>query len=407
MLRVSTQMIAERALSAMLDQQAKVSSTQLQLSSGRRVQSPADDPASAARILDLSGAIERNQQYQNNGDRARARLEREESVLVGVGNLLQRANELTIQGNNDVLSQADTASVAAEMRQLLDELVSLANTRDSNGEYLFSGYQSNTRPFDHVPGGGFTYAGDLGQRMLQISPDRQVADGNHGYEVFMDVATIPVASVTGAAATSFLTPIATGDITIDGGNGNGPIALGAIPPAADAAERATQLLDAINQVYGQTGVSVEKTTATTLTLSAVEGNGITLGLSGSATTATTGLTANTYPAVSSTRNIFETLEEVVTQLEQNGRVDRYIGDIHLALENILEIRSGVGGRLNAIEEQHEVNADIELVLKTHLSEERDLDYAEAITRFERQMLALQAAQQSYVKIQSLSLFNYI
>jgi flagellar hook-associated protein 3 FlgL len=63
--------------------------------------------------------------------------------------------------------------------------------------------------------------------------------------------------------------------------------------------------------------------------------------------------------------------------------------------------------LNAIDEQNEVNRDIELVLETHLSEEQDLDYTEAISRFERQMVALQAAQQAYVKVQGLSLFNYL
>lgn len=405
MLRISTQMIAERAVSAMLDQQSKVSNTQLQLSSGRRLQTPADDPASAARVLDLSGAIERNKQYQNNGERAQARLEREESVLVGVGNLLQRANELTIQGNNDVLGQSDTQAIAVEMRQLLSELLSLANTRDSSGEYIFSGYQTNTRPFDHVPGGGYSYTGDLGQRMLQISPDRQIADGNHGDEVFMNIATSPFASLTSNVAAN-TDPIAAGDITIDGGNGNGPIALAAIPPATSLEERAEQLRDAIEQVYDQTGVSAENATTTTLTLSAVGGDGITVNLTPAAS-ASTGLSSGYYPSISTNRNIFETLDQVTGQLENNGRLDRYIGDIQLALENILEVRSSVGGRLNAIDEQHEVNEDIELVLQAHISEEQDLDYAEAITRFERQMLALQAAQQSYVKIQSLSLFNYI
>jgi flagellar hook-associated protein 3 FlgL len=398
-------MIAERAVSAMLDQQSKVSNTQLQLSSGRRLQTPADDPASAARVLDLSGAIERNKQYQNNGERAQARLEREESVLVGVGNLLQRANELTIQGNNDVLGQSDTQAIAVEMRQLLSELLSLANTRDSSGEYIFSGYQTNTRPFDHVPGGGYSYTGDLGQRMLQISPDRQIADGNHGDEVFMNIATSPFASLTSNVAAN-TDPIAAGDITIDGGNGNGPIALAAIPPATSLEERAEQLRDAIEQVYDQTGVSAENATTTTLTLSAVGGDGITVNLTPAAS-ASTGLSSGYYPSISTNRNIFETLDQVTGQLENNGRLDRYIGDIQLALENILEVRSSVGGRLNAIDEQHEVNEDIELVLQAHISEEQDLDYAEAITRFERQMLALQAAQQSYVKIQSLSLFNYI
>ncbi len=119
------------------------------------------------------------------------------------------------------------------------------------------------------------------------------------------------------------------------------------------------------------------------------------------------MTDGVYPAVGFKRSIFETLDQLATELEANRPLDRFIGDIQYALENVLDVRTGVGSRLNALEEQHEVNADFDLVLQSHLSTEQDLDYAEAISRFERQMLALQAAQQSYVKIKSLSLFNFM
>ena len=178
MSRISTFMMTQRAIDAMLRLQGKVSETQQQISTGRRVLTPSDDPASAARVLDLNGAIGTVQQYLDNADRAQARLETEEGVLVGIGNALQRANELAIQGNNAPLSVTDKQAIAVEVRQLQDQILALSNTRDSGGEYIFAGYQTGTKPFSQPALGSFSYAGDTGQRRLQISPDRQIADGD-------------------------------------------------------------------------------------------------------------------------------------------------------------------------------------------------------------------------------------
>ncbi len=407
MSRISTAMMSQRALTSMLNQQSKISDTQNQIATGRRVMTPADDPASAARVLDLNNALETVQQYQSNADRLRGRLETEEGALVGIGNLLQRANELAIQGNNDTLTQADTQIIATEIRQLLNNLLALGNTRDGNGEYIFAGYQTDTQPFPPAANGVYNYAGDMGPRMLQISPDRQVSDGDNGFEVFMDVRTSRVATVTTGAAGAF-TAINAGDITVDGGNGNGPVALEAIPPAANAAERAAQLSDAINRVADRTGVrAVVNPPGDTLTLTGVGGSGITVGLAGTANVANTGLNPVFTPSAPDKRSIFQTLDLLAQALDGNQPLDRYIGDVQLALENVVEVRTTVGARLNAVDEQVEVNATFELSMQSHRSAERDLDYTEAIARFERQMVSLQAAQQAYLKIHNLSLFNFM
>lgn len=78
-----------------------------------------------------------------------------------------------------------------------------------------------------------------------------------------------------------------------------------------------------------------------------------------------------------------------------------------ALGNILDTRASVGSRLKTVENQRNINEDVLLQLRTTLSEIEDLDYAEAISRFNLQQTALQAAQQSYVQVQRLSLFNFI
>ncbi|AKH20272.1 flagellar hook-associated protein FlgL [Sedimenticola thiotaurini] len=407
MIRISTQMITERSLSSMLRQQSDLSETQLQLSSGKRVLTPSDDPASAVRVMGLNGAMDTLTQYQSNIGRLTTRLETEEGVLEGVTDLLQRVRELTVQGSNDVLALADKASIASEVRQLSEQLFSMANSRDSGGEYLFAGYQTGSQPFSRNLG-VYSYNGDNGQRELQIASDRTVADGDNGFDTFMDIATGPLATVSVAAPT-VLTAVAAGDITIDGGNGNGAISIGALPAAATAAERATQLRDAINAATSQTGVTAEfnTTPANTLTLTAVGGTGVTVAMAGSATTTTTGLTAGTTLPVSSKRSIFETIDQLASDLESGQSVGRYITDVDLAMENIVEIRASVGARLNAVEEQESVNADLKLNLEMYRSDEQDLDYTETISRFETQMMALQAAQQAYVKVKGLSLFNYL
>ena len=401
--RISSYMISQRAVQAMLGQQRNLAETQLQLATGKRVINPSDDPASAARVLDLNRAIATIQQYQENANTAKERLELEESVLSSATELLHRAGELAVQGNNDALSPSDKKTVGMEVRQLLDQMVSMANTKNSSGEYVFVGYQTHTKPFSLEASGLYEYNGDMGQRKIQIAPDRQVADGDNGFDVFVDVKTSPMASVKGIAATD-LTAIIDGDITIDGGNGAGPVSLGDIPGATTAEERALQMRDAVNRVSEDTGVSA-RVDGAELILSTTEG-AISIA-QGPGVPAMTGLTSGTTDAVSGKQSIFDTFDQLATKLESDDSVGRYISDLQLALDNILESRGKVGARLNAIDRQLDVNADLELNLETRRSEEQDLDYMEAIARFERQKLALEAAQKTFVQVKDLSLFNYI
>ncbi len=400
MYRVSTKFMADRSISAMLQLQAKMSETQAHLDSTKRINKPSDDPAGSVVAVDLKSAISKVDRYQTNANDATSRLEQEESILFGATNLLQRAYTLAVQGNNTgSLSEADTQAIAEEISLLVDELEGLANTRDANGEYIFSGYKSDTKPFTRTAADTYTYGGDQGQRQLQISADRAIADGDNGYDVFVNVDTGPYAEVTGIAATAF-TAIDDGDLTING------ISVGAIGAAASADERASQIVDAINSISDVTGVYAELDSSSTVTLSSSDDD-IVVAMAATATTATTGLTAGTTATATGTRNIMETLLQLEDALNSHEQVNRYINDLTEAIGHISDVHATVGARLNAIEEQSSVNADIKLALKSHLSNVEDLDYAEAISRLSQQTIALQAAQAAYVKVQGLSLFNYI
>ncbi|MGH8186937.1 MAG: flagellar hook-associated protein FlgL, partial [Steroidobacteraceae bacterium] len=146
-MRMSTAGMHHNAVTAMLTQQATLSKTQNQIASGKRVQTPADDPVAAVHIMELQRALQESGQFRKNADSASNRLVLEEQALADVGTLLQRVRELTVQASNGTVDQASRRLIATEVRERLQELTDIANRRDANGEHLFAGYATLTQPF--------------------------------------------------------------------------------------------------------------------------------------------------------------------------------------------------------------------------------------------------------------------
>jgi len=186
-MRISTAFFTQRGLTSMLEQQGKLAEIQEQVASGKRLLRPSDDPTASAQIIRIEQTLALTTQYQRNANAVVNRLSLEESVLDNVQDSLLRIREIAVQGANSTLGNTDRLALAQEVRERLNELLSLANTRDANQEYLFSGYQSTTRPFSQSADGSFIYSGDQKQRSLQISSGRQIADSDSGNKVFVDI----------------------------------------------------------------------------------------------------------------------------------------------------------------------------------------------------------------------------
>jgi len=183
-MRISSSQLHASAINSILNQQSELSRLQVQIASGRKVLTPADDPAGAARALNLLETESSTDQYGRNLNIAESRLQFEEVSLTSVTNLIQRVRELTVQGNNDSNDAASRGLIASEIRQRFDELFTLANSRDADNEYIFSGFQAATQAFTLNPDGSVNFNGDEGQRFLQIGATRQVATGDSGADVF-------------------------------------------------------------------------------------------------------------------------------------------------------------------------------------------------------------------------------
>ncbi|MDO9267716.1 MAG: flagellar hook-associated protein FlgL [Methylobacter sp.] len=189
-MRISTAWAQQLSVDAMAGQQTKLAKVQQQLSSGLKVSTPAEDPAAAVRILDLDRTIAKTNQYQNNIATTRDRLNIEESALGASVNILGRAKELAIQAMTPALSSSDKLTIKTEVDQMILGLVDVANTKNANGEFIFSGDLSTVPAFAiHPTTGEYVYQGGPQQRALQISPTRQVADGDLGFNVFENISS--------------------------------------------------------------------------------------------------------------------------------------------------------------------------------------------------------------------------
>ncbi len=398
-LRISTATMHDLAIATMLRQQAALARTQNQIATGRRVQTPADDPVAAAQLYELSRTQSQVDQYASNAGSARGRLQLEEQALADAGTVLQRVRELLIQANNATLSDGDRQSIMTELQARLAELQAVGNRQDSNGEHLFAGYATATEPFVRDAGGRMSYAGDAGARRLQIDATQQIADSDPGGDVFMDIPEGNGVFTTAAAAAN------TGSGLLDAGS---------------IVDRSQWVADDYTITFTAADAwQVSDSGGNVLASGAYQNGGaivfrgVQVGISG---VPAAGDTFSVHAA--GTEDVFTTIDEAIAALRAGGGNDALRARLGTALggalqqldqahERLLAVRASVGARLAMLDDVDAARASQSTDLATTISGLQDLDYASAIARMNQQYVSLQAAQQSYASIARLSLFNYL
>ena len=410
-MRVSKTQMQQNAINSMLKQHGKLSRTQQQVATGEKIFKPSEDPVAAARIVNLKDTLGSIEQYQSNIDAARARITLAEGVLGNVVEAIHRVRELTIQANNDSQNDSTRSFIAAEIEQIQDELINLANTTDSNNEYLFAGSLSRFKPFSRNEAGGFEYNGDESHREIQISATRRVSVDDPGSDVFLEIK-----------------------------NGNGFFSTKAGPD-----NKGTGIIDpgrASGNYYSETyGILFDQQHAgfadpasgdIPLTYSVVDskGNAIKSGIpfqsgkemvfNGVHTSVKGEPEHGDYFVIepSKNQNMFTTLENLVLALQSktpeaddkisfHNSVNRTLTDLTQTLDNILEVRGNIGARLNALDSQENINDAYRLQIREVLSSVEDLDYAEAVSRLNQELTGLEASQKAFTRVQDISLFNFL
>ena len=306
-MKVSTSMFFDRASTQLGNVQGSMAKTQEQLSTGKQITKPSDEPDKASLVTRLESEIARQKSYQGNIKSVEIRLTAEETALKNTSDVMFRIKELSVQAASDTLGPADRQTLALEMTELRNQLLSLANSQDSNGNYLFAGSRVSQMPFAPDAKGVLTYQGDQARMVVAVGDNRRMN------------LNIPVSD-------------AFGNVVRDDGKG------------------------------GRVGVG-----------------------------------------------FFQSLGELINSVKGSDRVaiQRGISEIDTLQHSVSDATAQVGTDLNVVDSQTNVLDEITLRLKTTMSDIQDLDYTEAITKMNKDQLALEAAQSSFAKISKLSLFNYI
>jgi flagellar hook-associated protein 3 FlgL len=339
-------------------------------------------------------------QYKENISMAENRLKQEETALVSVEGVGFRLKELAVQANTATISQEHRDAISAEVKQRLDELIGLANTKDANGDYLFAGYQSSTEPFSTNQTGSIAhvvYNGDQGVRLLQISESRQIQADNSGSEVFLKIPSNTALNEAAAAANT----------------GNGVISPAQVFNAATYVPSNISITFTSATTYDVTDSATPTNNivgATYTSDSNIDVGGVRFSITGSAVAGGDVFTTSggQYKAAfESIQTFAETLDGSVSTAQRSENFAVFLEDLDNFFSRVLEVRTTIGGRLNALESQRDANeADVSISQAT-ISALRDTDLAEAISQLTLEQATLDAAQAVFSRITSSSLFNYL
>ncbi len=410
-MRISSAQINQQGINRMLELGREVADTQQQMAAGKRVVRPSDDPVGAARIVRINQELSVRAQYQRNIDAADARLAQEETVLSQIMDVLQRVRELTLIASNGVQTPDDRRFVAAEIEARFEELVSLVNARGPDGDYLFSGFAGDVKPFE-VDGERVLFHGDEGQRRLQVDSGQYVTVTDSGRDVFMDIesrspvfstrphpdndplaaATIAAGEVTDREALAEFYP---DDVIIE----FRPLAESPTGDSNFTVRRVSdnRIVEGFENVSYRPGVAVEIA-------------GMSIRINGQPQEGDRFFveTTNKQDMLSTVRSITSGLTRLDPAVEPEAfqnLLDDGLTGLDNATNRLLSVQADIGARLNTIDSARSLHDSLNLEAQALLSDIQDLDFAEAASRLSFQSFLLEAAQQSFVRISNLSLFN--
>jgi flagellar hook-associated protein 3 FlgL len=417
-MRVSTAQFYLQSSQQMSSKTSDVNEQMAYLTSGKRILTAKDDAVSYGTLAGYKDDLANIEKYKRNITKAESHNNLQDVAFTQVEVILNNIKEQMLQANNGAMSDEDIQAIAKQTRNNLEQLFDIANSQNENGDYIFSGFQTEQQPFSQQTDGSVSYSGDSGVREVQIAKNIKIPTNQAGDAVFMNVdnaigdfiandtsnatnpaspldVTIASANITDRNAyNTSVTPhtfnfdAITNDLTVTDGGGTVVFPVPSVPPAPPVLPAP--------YVAGQT----------------VSFDGIDVTLSG-----------NPLPGDSFTINeqenvsIFETINNAITWMEQGTgstnqeqhqvNYNKILDQLNSSMSHVTSRRVDSGVRLQVLESQETRHLDSALNIETGKSNIEDLDFAKAISQFEQAKIALQASQQAFSKVQGLSLLNYI
>jgi flagellar hook-associated protein 3 FlgL len=412
MIRLSTSTIYQSGLNGILKNESDVNYLQQQLSSGRRVVTPSDDPLAAGQAITEYQNLNMTAAYASNRDAANRALGLESNALSSVVNNLTDVLTRVVEAGNGTLADEDRNTLATVLEQARDALFALANSTDGNGVYLFSGTQGDAAAYVKDASGQIQYNGSAaGQRLVQVEQSRQMSVSDLGTDIFGRAAPGATSYVATAGAgntgtATFTAPTLTPGGTAVGNNigQNFNITFG--PP--DATGTPTYSVTLVpsgtavvtNQPY-QEGASIDM-------------GGVNIAISGDPQPGDT-FTVDT--AQSSNVDMFNTLDSLITALKQPSQGDPIASaaltnelatasrKLSINLDNVSTVQASVGARQNELDALDTTGTQRSMAQNNTLTDLTQINYYSAISEMSMRQLSLQASMAAFSDVKGTSLFS--
>ena len=411
-MRISTMQQYNTGLNGILRNQSEVHKTQQQITTGKKVLTPADDPVASTKILQMQQEMALSDQYVKNMNAADTRLKAEETAIKAVTEQIARLKALTSSASG-AKTLTDRQAIAAEVEEIQGYIADLMNTKDAGGEYIFAGFKGQSEPFVKGPNGRYEFVGDEGQRKLSISRTTTVSTGDSGKGIFVDIPAHKNTFTTG------VNPKNKGDLQVNAGFVSDEEKYAEFYPhdliltfnPESAVEPNGANFTVRRASDGRVVEGMEKIAFT-------EGSNISVAgtlfnIKGSPKQGDQVMVQST-PKQSLTDTMFRLTQGLNTlgdTKEESDALAILIEDTLTNLTNaeasLSKTRSELGARMNVVHNTRELAADVKVVNRETLSKLQDADYAESVSQLAIQTYLLEAAQQSYTTISRLSLFNHL
>ncbi|MDQ7979111.1 flagellar hook-associated protein FlgL [Paraburkholderia sp. SARCC-3016] len=412
-MRIATTQIYANTISNMDNQQSLLARLEQQASTGIRVATAADDPLGAAQAVQLSATGSVLSQFASNQNTAISLLQTEDTTLSNVSTALQNVlTQLNALGSGTI-NDSNRQAAGKALQGLRDQLMTLANTTDGTGNFIFSGFQGGTAPFSNASNGGVTYNGDLGTRTLQISNTTSVATTDNGASVFLSV--LPGLS----------DPVPAGASTNAGTGVIGPVSISTQGAASNNKPYSiTFLTDPTtgNLDYQVNDTSTTPPTAIGTPQAFTAGQPIDLGGGESVAISGTPVAGDSFtvtPAAQGNTDVFKTIDDVIAALQNPAQddtaamatIENAINTAHTQIDNtmtnVATVHASVAGREQQVTALGKINSQQSLQTTTDLTDITQADPSTVFSQLTLQESMLSATETTFASVSKLSLFSMI
>ncbi|GJL62210.1 MAG: flagellar hook-associated protein FlgL [Nitrospirales bacterium] len=374
-MRVTDRQQTQALLTAVQNIRQGIFDRQEQISSGKRVNRPSDDPAAAERISQFKNTLQTTDRRLFSVNEGIGRLSVSESTFATVGNAIQRGRELAIQARNDTNSDVERANIGKEVNQLFQSLSGLANTQ-LNGRSIFAGHETQVDPY--VLGSVNTSLGanNAGSGTVSGVVSTAAALEPHLYEIQYNGTNFDVLNLT------------TGETEVSGGGS--PLAfdgltvtMGGVPSAGDV-------------FYARSGYTYQGDSNDV----AVEiGDGKTVSSNVAGNRVFSGPTVDLF-------TVFQDFHQALATNDVDG-IETAIATLDTALSQVNNARADVGARVNRLDTVKESLSLVHLTIDSLRSDYEDADFAKVATELSSLQVNLQASLSVLTRQFETSLLNFL